>query len=132
MGRNDDDIDASIQAPTVFGGIVGDRVKLGVTGGGEPLGINALAHEQELDDLGSAGGGEFPVRLKLNRVDGDVVGMAFNAEIAFHRGENSADTVKGFQGAGAQRRRAAFEKSDLAKAEDEPLGSLAQRDGTAI
>ena len=79
---NDHDVHPAIQAPAVFGGITGNRMKLGVTGGGEPLRINALAHQQKPDHLGSAGGGKLPVRLKLSRVNGDIIGMPFNSEVA--------------------------------------------------
>lgn len=132
MRRNDDDIDASIEAPAIFCGVVSDRVIFSVTGGREALGANAFAGKQEPDDLGSTGGGKLPIRLKLSRVDGYVVCMTLNAEIACDCGEDRADTVEGVHGVGAQSRRAAIEESDLAKAEDESLGSLAERDSVAF
>ena len=95
MGRDDDDIDAAIEAASVFGGVVGDGVVLGITGGREARGSNVFAGEEEADDLGGARGGEFPVGLELRGVDGNIVGVAFDAEIASDRGENRADAVEG-------------------------------------
>ena len=129
MGRDDDDIDAAIEAASVFAGVFGDGVVLGITGGRKASEDNALAGEQKADDLGGAGGGELPVGLELRGVDGNIVGVSFHAEIASDRGEDRADTVKGIHGVGAQSCRAAFEKSNLAKAEDEALGGFAERDG---
>ena len=82
MGRDDDNIDASIEASAIFSGVVSDGVILGVACGGKSLGADALAGEQEANDLGCAGGRELPVRLKLCSVDGYIVGMTFNAKIA--------------------------------------------------
>src|SRR6266702_2393162 len=125
---DDDDVDATVETAAVFAGSFGDGVVLGIACGGEALGPDAFAREKQADDFGGAGGREFPVGIELKRMDGDVVGVAFNAEIAADRDEDRADTIEGFQGAGAQGGRAAVEKSNLTQAEHKAFGRFAQRD----
>ena len=88
--------------------------------------------EQEADDVGGAGGGELPVGLELSSVDGNIVGVALDAEVASDRGEDEGETIKGIHGAGAQGCRAAFEESDLAQTEHESFGVSTHGDGVVF
>ena len=81
MRGDDDDIDAAIEAASVFGGVVGDGMKLSISGGGKAAGSNGFTGEKKTDDLGGASGGEFPVGLELRGVNGDVVGVALDTDI---------------------------------------------------
>jgi hypothetical protein len=64
MRGDDDDIHATIEPSSLFAGIVGNRVILGITGGGETLRTDTLAREQDSYDLGGPRGGEFPIGLE--------------------------------------------------------------------
>ena len=132
MRRDDDDINAAVEPPAVFSGVVGDGVVLGIAGGGEALRLDVFADEQDSDDLTGARGGELPVGLELRRVDGNVVGMALDAEIAGHGDKDGAEAVKGVHGAGAEIGRAAFKESDLAQTEDEAFRNFAHGDGASL
>jgi len=66
----DDDVDAAVLA-AAFGGIVaGNGVIFGKAGGGEARGREVVVHDEDLGQLGGAGGGELPVGGELRRVDG--------------------------------------------------------------
>ena len=132
MRGDDDDIDAAVEAASVFGGVVGHGVVLGITGGGETPGVDVLAGNEDADDFGGAGGGELPVGVEVNGVNRNVVGVALDAEIAADRGDNRAEAVEGIERAGAQIGRSAIEKTDLVEAEDEAFRSLAERDGVFL
>ena len=96
----DDQIDAAIFG-AAFGGIVaGDGVELGVAGGGDALGRDGLQVEKEAGDAGGAGRGELPVGVEFGGVDGDVVGVALDAQVvgrAAQRGGDLAQSGQWFQ-----------------------------------
>ena len=80
------DVDAAVLRATVFGGVAGDGVKLGVACGGEIGGVDGAVFEKQPGDGGGARGGELPVAGELRGVDGHVVGVAFDAERAGGQG----------------------------------------------
>ena len=53
----DDDIDAAIFSAARGGGVGGDRVVLGVSGGGEAFGLEVELADEEAGEIGGAGGG---------------------------------------------------------------------------
>ena len=65
-------------------------------------------------------------------MDGNVVGVSFDAEIAGDRGEDGANAVKGVHGIGAQGCRSALEESDFAKTEDDALAGITEGDGAVL
>ena len=81
-----DDVDAAVLGASVFGGVAGDGMELGVAGGGEIGGVDGAAFEEQAGDGGGSCGGELPVAGELRGVDGDVVGVAFDAERACGQG----------------------------------------------
>jgi len=76
----DDDVDTAVLGATVFRGVAGDGVKLGVACGGEIGGVDGRALEEKTGDGGGSRSGQLPVAGELRRMNGDVVGVAFDAE----------------------------------------------------
>src|SRR5580693_5650308 len=58
----------------------------------------------------------------------NVIGVAFDAELAGSNGEDRGDPVERWHSRGPQRRRSAIEKSKLAQADDEPFSLSMQGD----
>ena len=77
----DDQIDAAIFRAALGGGVGGHGVELGVAGGGDALGGHGFEVEKEAGDAGGAGRGELPVGVEFRGVDGDVVGVALDAQV---------------------------------------------------
>ena len=74
------DVDAAVLCAAVLGGVAGDGMELGVACGGEIGGVDGAMFEEQAGDGGGSRGGKLPVAGELRGVDGDVVGMAFDAE----------------------------------------------------
>ena len=90
----DDQIDAAILG-AAFGGVVaGHGVKLGVAGGREAIRRNGLQVEKEPGDARGARRGKLPVGIELRGVDGDVVGVALDAQIVGRAAERGGDLAQ--------------------------------------
>ena len=74
-----DDVDATVLGASVFGGVAGDGMKFGVAGSGEIDGVDGASFEEQARDGSGACGREFPVAGELRGVNGNVVGVAFDA-----------------------------------------------------
>src|SRR5271170_4980069 len=81
-----DDVDATVLGSAVFGGVVGDGMKLGIACCGEIGWVDWAVFEEKTCDGGGSRGGELPVAGELRGVDGYVVGVAFDAEGACGQG----------------------------------------------
>ena len=79
--RQDDQVDAPVLRAALGGIVAGDRVKLSVSGGRKSFGGNCFQIEKDSRDAGGAGRRELPVGVEFRVVDGNVVGMALDAQI---------------------------------------------------
>ena len=55
-------------------------MKFGVACRGETTGFESVAFDEDFDEVGGAGGGEFPVRAIASGVDRYVVGVSFDTQ----------------------------------------------------
>ena len=76
------DVDAAVLQAACGGSVAGYGMELSVAGGGEIGRAGVAVFEQQACNAGGAGGRELPVGGELRGVDGEVVGVAFDAELA--------------------------------------------------
>ncbi len=114
-----DDVDAPVLGAAVLGSVAGDGMKLGVTCGGEVNRVDGTAFQQQAGDGGGACGGELPVGGELRGVDGDIVGVAFDSELA--RGQGGGEDGERRDGGGADFGRTGREESGLVEGDDEAV-----------
>ena len=94
-GIEDYDVNAAI-ARAVFVGVVGrGGMVLREAGGGKARGGDVVTDDEHLDELGGAGGREFPVRIEKFVVDRNVIGVAFDAQGFVPRQQNGGEAVDG-------------------------------------
>src|SRR5262249_18381631 len=98
-----------------------DRVELAVTGSGQALRCESLAFDQQLDQRGSARGGQLPVGSEGWSVDGNIVRVAFDAQRTVARFEKTGNPVDGSDRLRLDLRRAAVKEPDLAQADDQSV-----------
>jgi Bacterial flagellin N-terminal helical region len=75
-------------------------VVLGVTGGGEARGGDAVVLDEILGELAGASRRKFPVEGELRGVDGDIVGVSLDAQVIRRGGEHIGDLIE--RGAGVR------------------------------
>ncbi len=80
-----DDVDATVLHAPVFGGIASNGVEFGVACSGEIGRVDGASFEKEAGDSGRSCGGELPVAGELRSVNGNVVGVTFDAERALRK-----------------------------------------------
>ena len=90
----DDDVDAAILAASFRGVVAGDGMIFGEAGGGNAGRRELVIDDEDLGELGGAGGGELPVGGELHGVNGHVVGVTLDADVVGSGGNFGGDLVE--------------------------------------
>jgi hypothetical protein len=90
----DDQIDAAVFCAAVLSVVAGHGVELGIAGGGEAVGGHGFQVEEDAGDAGGAGRGELPVGVEFGGVDGNVVGVALDAQVVGSAAQRGGDLAQ--------------------------------------
>ena len=125
----DYDVDAPVLGSALRCVVAGDGVIFGVSGGGQAVGREAVTQDEKTDQFRGTRGRKLPVGRHLSGMDGNVVGVTFDAQTAGADRKDGGDAIEGgqrgrFQGGGS-----AVEKSELAQADDQAFDLAMQGDG---
>jgi hypothetical protein len=80
-GVQNHNVDTTIPCAPFRGGVVVHRMVFRKSRGRQAIWLHMVAVDEHPDEIDGASGGEFPIGWKMGIVDGDVVRVAFDAEI---------------------------------------------------
>lgn len=131
-GIENDDVDTAI-AGAIFVRIVQRYgMILREAGSGKTRSVKVVAENEKLYEICGARGGEFPVRIEMLIVDGDIVCVALDAKGFAAGDEDSGETVDGALGRWANGGGAAFVEADFTQADYDAFGSSGYGDHVLI
>ena len=77
-----------------------------------------VAENEELNEIGGAGGGKLPVGREMSVVDGKIVRVSLDAKTFGARGDDTGKAINGIHGRRAHRGGTAFVEAHFAQADD--------------
>src|SRR5271157_798074 len=115
--------------PVLF---AGDRMELRVPCRRQPFGGDAVLFNQDLHQFRRSGGGQLPIRCELRGVDGNRVGVTFDADAIGMFLQNLCHPAEGVLGLRLHGGRAAVEEPSLTQTDDQAIRLQVKSDFVAL